>query len=991
MRRAILLLAILAIGLLAVSAVGAPSVRLRYATFDPLVSQPSVPSDLQSTAVSNQTDNYLVQFSGPIEESWKISLAALGAEIEEYIPDYAFVVQMTPEIAQQASKLDCMRWIGPFHPAYRISPDLTNATPNKVVVRMFHRSDRAGVEAEIQSTGGSVDREASGADTNYLDALVPAKAIKRLARHPGVAWIEPRAERRLFNNVARGIMTVPTVWSGIGLYGSGEIVGVCDTGLDTGSLTTVSADFAGRIFKTYALGRKNKWDDADGHGTHVCGSVLGNGSLSGSNPATHSYTTSFAGVAPEAQIVMQSVLTSSGGLGGFPSNLGNLFQSPYDDGARVHTNSWGYVTSNNYIADCQELDSFMWSHRDMTILFAAGNEAKDANSNGVIDLGSVSPPATAKNCIAVGATENNRTSDGAQSTYGQNWPTDYPVDPIYNDRMSNNISGMAAFSSRGPCSDGRMKPDVCAPGTNIISARSHDVGAGTLWGAYNTHYAYSGGTSMATPLTAGAATLVRQFYRTVKGITPSAALIKATLINGAAELTPGQYGTGAYLEIPARPNNVEGWGRVDLAYSVKPTGIRDVRYVDNTTGLSTGGVQTYTYTLTGSTSPLRVTLVWTDYPGSTTAANALVNDLDLAVVKPNGTTVYGNGGDHLNNVEGVDVVSPAVGTYTVRVTATNVPYGPQPYAVVVSGDMLTPPPTATITSPANGTQLKGSVDIRGTASGTNFQQYVLHYGAGSSPSTWTQIGSVHTTLVTNGLLGIFDTTGLPDGTYTVRLTATSSGGSSTATTTFSILTTRLAQIKASPNGTSVTLTGKVVSAGKPEFSTYMYVQEPDRTSGIRVNLGTVQTDSIIGSLVTVTGTLGLSNGERLVNNPAVTTTGTTTEPKPISMPNRSIGGSTLNGYTPGVTAGIGLNNIGLLVTTWGRVKAIGSDYFYMDDGSALDDGSGNTGIKVYAGSLTKPASTSQYAIVKGICSTEVSGSTTRRLIRPRKQTDLAYF
>lgn len=991
MRGAILLFALMALVLLAVSAAGTPFVRLRYATFDPLVSTPSVPADLRSTETPGQSTSYLVQFIGPIEESWKASLTSLGAEIEEYIPDYAFIVTMTPEVARQAAKLANVRWVGLFHPAYRISPDIAHSTgTGKIVVRMFHRKYRAGVEAEVKRQGGSVDPNVS-ADSDCMDVSLPAKAMKQLAHHVGVAWIEPRAEAKLFNDVGRGIMTAPTLWSGIGLYGSGEIVGVCDTGLDTGDLTTISADFAGRVFNTYALGRKKLWDDPDGHGTHVCGSVLGSGSLSGSTPATHSYTSSFAGVAPEAQVVFQSIVTSTGALGGIPSDLQQLFLPPYSDGARVHTNSWGFVTTSVYSTDSRNLDAFIWNHRDMSILFAAGNEAVDANSDGVIDLGSITPPATAKNCICVGATENNRLYGGAQGTYGQYWGADYPADPIYSDKVSNNPLGIAAFSGRGPCSDGRIKPDICAPGTNIISTRSHVSGSGTLWGVYNTDYLYCGGTSMSTPLTAGAAALVRQFYRTQKGIMPSAALIKATLINGAKDVTPGQYGTGAYLEVPARPNNVEGWGRVDLAYSLLPTGFRDVRYVDNTTGLSTGGVQNYTYSITGSTSPLRVTLVWNDYPGSTTAATALVNDLDLTVIQPNGTPLYGNGGDHLNNVEGVDIASPAIGTYTIRVNGTNVPYGPQPYAVVVSGDMLVPPPTAAITAPPNGTQLKGSVDIRGTASGTDFQQYVLHYGAGSSPTTWTQIGSAHTTPVTNGLLGIFDATPLPDGVYTIRLTATNSAGSSIAYTTFSILTTRLSQAKGNINGTTVTLTGQVVSAGKPEFGTYMYVQEPDRSSGIRVNLGSVQTSSVIGSLVTVTGTLDLVSGERLLYNPILTTTGSATGPKPLGLTNRDIGGGALNAYTPGITGGSGTNNIGLLVTTFGRVKVIGTDYFYMDDGSALDDGSGNPGIKVYTGSLTKPVSTSQYAIVTGISSAEISGSTTRRLIRPRKQTDLVYY
>ena len=127
--------------------------------------------------------------------------------------------------------------------------------------------------------------------------------------------------------------------------------------------------------------------------------------------------------------------------------------------------------------------------------------------------------------------------------------------------LSNGIQGMAAFSSRGPCNDGRIKPDLVAPGTDIISTRSR-MATGTGWGTLsNTNYIYMGGTSMATPLTAGAAALTRQWLMSTGGVAnPSAALIKALMINGARDMTPGQYGTGAQQEIRGRPDNAQGWG-----------------------------------------------------------------------------------------------------------------------------------------------------------------------------------------------------------------------------------------------------------------------------------------------------------------------------------------------------------------------------------------------------------------------------------------------
>ena len=173
------------------------------------------------------------------------------------------------------------------------------------------------------------------------------------------------------------------------------------------------------------------------------------------------------------------------------------------------------------------------------------------------------------------------------------WPNDFPANPVRDDKSADDIAGLAAFSSRGPVLDGRIKPDVVAPGSWIASTKSSATGS-TGWGAIDSNYMYMGGTSMATPLTAGAAALIRQFYTDRESITPSAALIKATMVNGATDMYPGQYGTGGTQEIPTmRPTNVAGWGRVNVQDAIFPTGSRTMTYVDQTTGLNTGNSDVY--------------------------------------------------------------------------------------------------------------------------------------------------------------------------------------------------------------------------------------------------------------------------------------------------------------------------------------------------------------------------------------------------------------
>ncbi len=685
-----------------------PQLRLHRGTFDARTpDRAATPSGLAAVAPGPYA---IIQFRGPIRAADRAALEQTGVALLEYLPDFAYLVRGTPDQLDAAAGLPQIYARSPLALADKLDPALLRAVargagsvgPLRVI---GWEGERLTLEHDLRAAALDLGRP--------LDA----RSLLQIAGLPSVRWIEPVARPRLLNDTAREIMRVNSAWQSRGLYGADQIVGVADSGLDTGEMNTISPDFAGRIVATHVLSPGGDLGDLIGHGTHVAGSVAGAGVQSGANPAQHQYAGSFAGVAPEADLVVQAFEVDAGGeIIGLPDDYYALFAQAYDDGARLHTNSWGDATGlesdpeaqyGGYPNGSRLADQFMWDHQDMAIFFAAGNSGRDGEpgalgfctgGDGVVDADSLLMPGTAKNVITVGATESLRTTGGFSSIPWLFLSFCFAAEPIVIDTVSDDPTGMAAFSSRGPADDGRIKPDIVAPGTNIVSNQSHYPGAGTLWGPYegNSHYAYSGGTSMATPLVAGTGVLVRQWLTTRRIANPSAAAVKATLLNTAADIAPGQYGTGPKQEIPAaRPNSIAGWGRADLGFLDAPPPFM-LWVDDHAAGLATGESVEYTHTaarpleVLSSAQPLRVMLTWTDPPASLSAAQQLVNDLDLTVIGPGGQEYYGNNvatGDRINNVEGIVIANPPVGQYSVQVRGHNIPIETQPYALAVAGPL----------------------------------------------------------------------------------------------------------------------------------------------------------------------------------------------------------------------------------------------------------------------------------------------------------------
>jgi len=652
---------------------------------------------------SKQSHVFVAQWQNPLTSQQQQALESRGFHVLRYLPQDALVLRSPVGVAVSAEQIGA-RAVLPFLGQWKLSPEFArdlaakSASKKWAMVTLFDGADISKLLGEIRRIpGASVLR----AEENELAVSANAEGLMQVASFDDVEWIQ---DLPLWTTMDYSIALsdqnpppyVPPALTGyesgakimgfdaayaLGLTGRAQTVAMADTGVDTGDVTKLHGDLKSVVKKGYALGIGGKlWDDPQGHGTHVCGSVVGTGAMSQG---------AIRGGAYEATMLASSIWSPIMDNLAFPSDFNKLFNPPYNDGARVHTNSWGSARDlGSYDGFATSVDKYLWEHPDFLVLFAAGNSGEDANADGLIDEGSIGSPATAKNVLSVGASENLLAEGGIQRPVGSLRDGDkkWGVEPIKSDMLSNNPNGLAAFSSRGPTQDGRLKPEIVAPGTNIVSTRSHHPKATQLWGAYNDEYVYAGGTSMATPLTAGAAVVARQYLMEKAGQTaPSAALLKATMIHSAFDMFPGQFGFGKGQELAKpRPNVHEGYGRVDLTALTQLAG--QTVFIDSKQGLATNGSEEISLALDAGKG-LRATLVYTDAPASPSAGKALVNDLDLEVVKPSGEVVSLK--DRVNNSEMVEwkPAQAEAGTYRIRVVGKNVPQGKngkQPYALVVS-------------------------------------------------------------------------------------------------------------------------------------------------------------------------------------------------------------------------------------------------------------------------------------------------------------------
>ncbi|KAF4951609.1 hypothetical protein FGADI_7385 [Fusarium gaditjirri] len=480
--------------------------------------------------------------------------------------------------------------------------------------------------------------------------------------------------------------------------GNGQTIAVNDTGFDLGSRSDCHPAFSGSIERLISVGRAKgptpidtspaagTVDDPQGHGTHVCGTIVARG--------IHTDHGLVTGVAPEAKLIMTSLLEDTGNLKSV-IDVKTLFEEPYQNhSAFIHSNSWGdplgfYYAQRSYGNSAAAIDEFVCNNPQALIIFSAGNNNEQMLKKLPLNQTkpSIGSQAAAKNCLTVGASGTTRklTPEETAATAGSAKTAQAGL-AVFNPDM------VLSDSSRGPTVEKRTKPDVVAPGYNIFSAYSRHPGvkysaamakseeyADVLWKVKS-------GTSHATPLVAGCAAILREIYQEKNkndGLpppSPPAALLKAIIINGANWL-------------PNVDKEAQGFGRVNLQNSASMLETRTVHHetVLSTTTLPSypGGtligpplkhLETFSFSLDPpspnvidnvdrSKFELKVTMVYNDLPGA-----MMQNNLNLAVIDHSADALHHGGVSEddmskQNNVEQV-ILCPVPRTpVTIRVVA----------------------------------------------------------------------------------------------------------------------------------------------------------------------------------------------------------------------------------------------------------------------------------------------------------------------------------
>jgi serine protease AprX len=354
----------------------------------------------------------------------------------------------------------------------------------------------------------SIGRLAAGAGAikvNQEYRLIPATAVSlrpsaldELTDSDDVAEIWLDEVVHILLDVSTPHIRAPQVWEQLHNDGEGVTICVVDTGIDA-----THPDFAGRVGLTADFSGKGSAADGNGHGTHVASTAAGTGAASGGK---------YVGVAPGATIMAAKALADNGS--GRMSNVMAGLEWAAQNGADVLNLSLGSRGNSD------------------------GSDALSTMCNAIVDLGKIM-------VVAAG------NSGPRQSTIG----SPGAAEQVITVGASDDQDSVARFSSRGPTADGRVKPDVVAPGSKIVAARAAGTSVGQVVDEY---YTTATGTSMAAPHVAGLAALM---LRADTGLGPAG--IKKMLMATSVDINISENGQSE------GDKYIQGDGRIDALTAVQ--------------------------------------------------------------------------------------------------------------------------------------------------------------------------------------------------------------------------------------------------------------------------------------------------------------------------------------------------------------------------------------------------------------------------------------
>jgi serine protease AprX len=652
---------------------------LRYRRFDPLAGEPQVPAQLRAPPSSKL---WIVQYWTQGVEEYRDVVRALGGEVHLFLPNCANVVEADAAAMTVLRTQPFVRWIGAYHPAYKIEEVLVaeqtgSAAPpaTRRLNLLTMRRGAAGhepVNAAIAAAGGRLHEESP--ETSLLSADLTADQTLELARLDSVQWIDLWSAPENDMDIARDFHGANYVETQGGFIGTGVRGEVLDDGCDT-----THPDLAG-----YILHGANA---PSSHGTCTAGIVFGSGL---GNPAAR-------GGMPAGQLVIADY-----------TNVTNRYNhtAELQNPALVYkcvlqSNSWGSNLTTAYTSISQDMDTILFDFQRISILNSQSNAGTQSSR----------PQAWAKNIISVGGIRHQNTLTKADDTWTNG-------------------------ASIGPAADGRLKPDIASFYDNV-HCTDRPGAAGYSGTSYYTGF---NGTSSATPICAGHVGLLYEMWHqgvfgnphpnaTVFENRPNNTTMKALVINTATQWTF----TGATADLT---RTHQGWGHPDLktAWDLR----NNMYIVDETDVLVNLASTVHSLTVPPGTPALKATMVYRDRPGTTSATLHRINNMDLKVTSPGGTIYWGNNGlaanmwstsggtpNGVDTVENVFVQNPASGTWLVEVIAAEInqdthietPAVDGDYALVVTGIQPGPPPPTVANFSA--TPLTGPAPLQVTFSDTS--------------------------------------------------------------------------------------------------------------------------------------------------------------------------------------------------------------------------------------------------------------------------------